>query len=87
MNNILDVNLKPCTLKKGIYSIALQVCSELDVSISDVRSKSRKAELVEARHEIATRAKVHRYTREQIGDVLNRDHSSVTHLINDYTKP
>jgi len=87
MNSILDVNLEPCKLKKGIYNLALDVCQEMNLSIANLRSSSRKAELVEARHEIATRATVHQYTREQIAQVLNRDQSSITHLLNNYQRP
>jgi len=86
-NRILYVNLEPCKNVCSIYSIALEVCRQLDVDIAKVRSKSRKAHLVEARHEIAMRATVQRYTREEIAAFLHRDQSSITYLINNYTPP
>jgi len=84
---ILDVNLETCIDVPSIYSISIQACKDMNVSISEIRSRSRKAKLVHARYELSIQAKEYGYTREQIAAFLGRHHSSITYLINNYNPP
>ena len=86
-NRILDVNLHACKDIPTIYSIALQVCKDMNISISEMRSRSRRENLVQARYELSIQAKEYGYTREQMAAFLGRHHSSITYLINKYNPP
>jgi len=52
------------------------------VEIKQIRSKSRKAEYVDARHVCCYLLRKKGYTCDGIGKMINRSHSSVVHAVN-----
>lgn len=68
---------------KGILNLYEQVCEITQCSMEDIGSKSRKPKLVFTRATFAVLAK-EQYpdlSLELIGSMMNRDHSSVTVMI------
>lgn len=67
--------------KIGLDRILNIVCTHLGVSVEDVKSTSRKAEITEARHYycyLASKAYCG-YKLVRIGKEVNRDHATVLH--------
>lgn len=65
--------------KIGIMRVLSTVCSHFKVSVDDVQSKSRKAEVVKARHYFCFIASTSfdYFTLAFIGASINKDHSTV----------
>jgi len=86
---LTDIRCKPIRPKKTLFMIALEVCSEYPVSISQIRSSSRKEEVVYVRNKFVEVAKrEYEYTLQEIGSFLGgRDHSSIVHSLNNYRPP
>lgn len=55
-------------------------------NLDELRSKSRKQDLVEQRVEAARLLKASGQTLEQIADTLNRDHSTIVYYLNHYRR-
>lgn len=66
-----------------IDSIALRVAQGRD-RLEEVRGDRRREDLVRDRHRIAKIARKEGYTLQEIGDYLNRDHSTIFHYLNHY---
>jgi len=67
--------------KPDLQRILNVVCDTLDVDSSKLKSKSRKSDLVKARHcffYLASISSKH-YTLSKIGSFLNKDHATVLH--------
>ena len=64
-----------------LSNIALEVYNEEPHrnSVTDIKEMSRKAELVSIRHIFCYFATMLGYRRTEVGDFLNRDHSTVVH--------
>lgn len=65
------------------------VCIEMDVSVEDVKSPLRKGEITFARQTYCAIAKWKlnkMYNLSVIGDVVNRDHSTVLHSIKEINR-
>ena len=64
-----------------LSNIALEVYNEEPHrnSVTDIKEMSRKAELVSIRHAFCYFATMLGYRRTEVGDFLNRDHSTVVH--------
>ncbi len=57
-----------------------RVCRSHRKAVSEVKGKSKKQALVNARADFIMKAfKTRRYTGEQIGNAINRDNSTVLH--------
>jgi len=65
--------------KIGIMRVLSTVCSHFKISVDDVTSTSRKAEVVEARHYFCFIASTcfDYFTLAFIGTAVNKDHSTV----------
>lgn len=72
-----------------LYKLLINVCNECNVSVSDVVSTKRNVKLVKARATFAQKARYSHIgaTLMEIGDVINRDHSTIFHYLNDYKPP
>lgn len=57
------------------------ICTVLCLDIEEVKSKSRKEELVRARAIFSYIARERKATFYKIADVLCKDHSSIIHLV------
>lgn len=57
------------------------ICTVLCLDVEEVKSKSRKEELVRARAIFSYIARERKKTFYAIGDVLCKDHSSIIHLV------
>lgn len=67
------------------HEIRNKVCDILGVSVSDLLSKTRKRQIVEARvivSYILYKEWDNLISFEAIGELLSRDHSSITHYLN-----
>ena len=58
------------------------LCNQYDVSMEEIRSRRRPKELVEKRAMIAKHLRSLDYSFNMIGAVMNKDHTSVMHLVN-----
>ncbi len=58
-----------------------ELCKKYSISVSELRGRRRNRYLVDARRKIAFDLQKCGYTRYAIGDMLNRDHTSVTNLL------
>lgn len=74
------------TLSTSLESIAAAVAAEECVSIMAMQGKGKTRHLVDARQEFAIRASKLQFTQEEIGQFLNRDRSSISHLLNERVK-
>lgn len=57
------------------------ICTVLCLDVEEVKSKSRKEELVRARAIFSYIARERKATFYKIADVLCKDHSSIIHLV------
>lgn len=64
---------------KSIWRKYLELMNE--IVGGDLRSKSRKSELVLGRALVALQLRRDGYTLNEIGNVINRDHATVVHCI------
>ena len=64
-----------------------QMCHELGVSVWRVRSRSRDRKLVMVRRDIAHRLREAGHSFPAIGKALNRDHTSIMHLLGKTKRP
>lgn len=65
---------------KIMFDVIEQV---LEISTEELRSNSRKRELVEARHIFCYFTKENtKFTLSKIGGLVNRDHASILHAVN-----
>lgn len=64
------------------HEIVLDVLHRHGVTMDDLTSRSRKAEFVDARVEIASRLVDLQFSYSRIGKILHRDHSTVAFWIN-----
>jgi len=84
-------NLKALTQKKvfNLEQLANTICSILEVDFKDFIGKSRKRELVNARSIFSYIARnidtyengMFKNSLREIGEVMNRDHSTIVHLV------
>ena len=78
--NKIYSKLKPATLE----SIAYFECNGDQKLLEKVKSKSRKAELVELRQKITKKALEKGYKTVEIAQFLNRHHSTISHYKHHY---
>lgn len=64
-----------------LEEMLVDVCTILSVDIEEVKSKSRKEELVRARAIFSYLAREKKFTFYKIADVLIKDHSTIIHLM------
>jgi hypothetical protein len=67
----------PMTLKKIIETTA----ERHGLQVSEVQSSCRRRKFVKCRQEIAVKARESGYSYPRIGRALNRDHTSIMHLV------
>lgn len=61
-------------------ALVAEVAQIFDVTVEAIKSESRLRRLVDARSVIATLLRDRNWTLEEIGDLLQRDHSTVCNL-------
>jgi len=66
---------------EGKCGIIEAVVKETGVSLEGIRSQSREREFVVAREIAAHLLRRYGYTFKEIGEVINRSHSNVCHLV------
>lgn len=69
------------TVKEIIDETIARVCVEYGVSREDLESPNREFYVVEARAEAAIRLRQLGLTFPKIGTLLNRDHTTIIHLV------
>jgi chromosomal replication initiation ATPase DnaA len=62
-----------------------EYCLHHPINKKELIGRSRKAEYVQARHEIAQILKDNGYGPSEIGRALHRDHSTIIHYLEDRT--
>lgn len=67
---------------ESLSHIARSICDDYDISLLNLQDPSRTANLVSARSAVAKAARKAGHTLMEIGDFLNRDHSTVAHYLN-----
>lgn len=79
----IGVKLPELQSRKGLWQLGVEVCQEMDVHFSDMRSTSQKQPLVNARREFSARAHYqHGYTMTVISKFLgHKDHTTVSHYL------
>lgn len=71
---------------KELLEILQKVCDASGIMPHDILSKTRKREIVIARQLFCyITVKYFNYTLKNVGNFLNRDHSTVVHSVNAYT--
>lgn len=71
--------------RQRLNKLLFNLCSVQQVNPKKVLTSARDAHLADIRHAFAIRAKdmeEENYTLEEIGDYLNRDHSTIVHHLN-----
>jgi chromosomal replication initiation ATPase DnaA len=71
---------------KSINEIVTHICFKLKIDIKDFTSSNRKDILVYSRIIFANLCKKNGFTHVQIGNFINRDHSTITHYIKEFEK-
>jgi chromosomal replication initiator protein len=64
-------------MKPTIHAIQLAVCAEFQIAQSEMLGRSRKADIVRARHEAMLRARETGASFPKIGREFHRNHSTV----------
>lgn len=72
------------SLKTPLSRLVAHLCSDLDVTPDEVLSHRRLPRLVKARARIIHRLHQLGYSSTQIGQRVNRDHTSVLYMLNHY---
>lgn len=69
--------------KKPVETIIFETALKHGVTIADIKSRRKRADLVEARHDAIVRAYTERadLTLPQLGRLFNRDHTSILHAV------
>ena len=60
----------------------LEMCEKSWCSVEDIKSHRRDADLVDERQAIVEGLRGKGYTLTEIAGVMNRDHTSIMHLLN-----
>ena len=69
--------------KQTLDNILIKVCEYMNVKLNDIKSASRKREIVNARKMFSRIAYFdYDFTCYSIGEILNREHESITYYIN-----
>ena len=68
--------------KKPVELIIDRVCEHFEISKTKLTSSTRKQEIVKAREIVAYILRVeYKMTLQSVGDILNRNHSSIIHIV------
>ena len=81
--NVIEKHIRFVQKELPLEFILSKVCKSMNVDIKDVKSKSKKTMLVQARaiFSLVSAFTTHK-SYEEIGKIINRDHSSIVHYIN-----
>lgn len=72
-------------IKASLEEILKSVSETSGVSVEDILSRTRKLEIVDARHIFCGIARDHhQYTLKTIGNFLNRDHTTAMHAVKNF---
>lgn len=70
-------NLTPINPRKSFK----EICEKLSISPSEIKSKSRKQEIIDQCYLAAKELKRQGWSNEKIGKAMNRETSSISHLL------
>lgn len=75
------VKKRPSHVPDALRQIINEVCEQRQVSLGQLKGRSRKRPLVDARRTIAIMARAKGCSYPQIGHALNRDHTTIMHHV------
>lgn len=75
----IDMAINSLKDSNGRATVLEAVCAEACVSLDELKSKSRKREIVVARNAAAWLLRKEGYTLMEVGDIINRSHGNVLH--------
>lgn len=84
-NNIRSYNITSLISDEMFDNYALRICEMYGITLSELKSKDRRFELVMARVHFCKYMRIeHKASTIALGRYLNRDHSSIVHYFRKY---